>query len=170
MGCRQRVAGLRIRVAVVALVFAASTGGALAQSTVRWVDRTKTDVRTGRGSFYEIVDTLIKGDKVEVLRTEGRWVFVSTPRAKQGWVFEPALSATTVAPGDADFLKVAPDDASTSRPDVSAGAKSMYPRAYAQQKGYDYSVVTWVEQTQPNSAEFEQFVKDGGLTPAGGRE
>ena len=86
---------------------------------------------------------------------------------RSGWVFEPALSENAVAPGSADFLKPLPDDASTA---TSAGAKAIYPQAYAQQRGFDYSAVTWIEQNQPTAAEFHRFVKDGGLAPVGGRE
>jgi len=143
---------------------------AVAQTSSRWVDRTKTDIRAGRGSFYEIVDTVVKGDKVEVVKTEDRWLLVTTPRARQGWVFEAALSATTVAPGGSDFLKHVPGDASTSATAASAGAKGVYAQTYAKQKGYDYSVVTWIEQNQPTPAEFDRFVKDGNLAPAGGRQ
>jgi len=154
---------------LIVMVPALAAVTAVAQTASRWVDRTKTDIRAGRGSFYEIVDTVIKGDKVEVVKTEDRWMFVTTPRAKQGWVFEAALSAKTVAPGGSDFLKLVPGDASTSATAACAGAKGVYAQAYAQQKGYDYSVVTWIDQNQPTLAEFDRFVKDGGLAAAGGR-
>lgn len=145
------------------------TATAVAQTSSRWVDRTKTDVRAGRGSFYEIVDTVLKGEKVEVVKIEDRWLYVTTARAKQGWLFEASLSATTVSPGGSDFLKLAPGDASTSATAASAGAKGVYAQTYAQQNGYDYSVVTWIEQNQPAPGEFDRFVKDGGLVAAGGR-
>lgn len=154
---------------LIGLAVALSTATVVAQTSSRWVDRTKTDVRAGRGSFYEIVDTVIKGDKVEIVKTEERWLLVTTPRAKQGWVFEAALSANTVAPGGSDFLKLVPGDASTSATAASAGAKGVYAQSYAQQRGYDYSVVAWIEENQPTPAEFDQFVKDGGLAAAGGR-
>jgi uncharacterized protein YgiM (DUF1202 family) len=153
-----------------ALVLVAAASAALAQSTTRWVDRTKTDVRAGRGSFYEIVDTVLKGEKVEVVKTLDRWLLVTTPRAKQGWVFEASLSSAEVSPGRSEYLKVAPGDASTSATAASAGAKGVYAEAYAKQKGYDYTVVTWIEQNQPSAAEFDQFVKDGSLAVAGGSQ
>lgn len=155
-----------IALAAVALV----TATAVAQTSSRWVDRTKSDVRAGRGSFYEIVDTVLKGEKVEIVKTEDRWLLVKTPRAKQGWLFEASLSASEVPPGRSEYLRVAPGDASTSATAASAGAKGVYAQSYAQQKGYDYSVVTWVEQNQPTPNEFDRFVKDGGLVAAGGRQ
>ncbi|MGH7357145.1 MAG: SH3 domain-containing protein [Candidatus Rokuibacteriota bacterium] len=155
---------------LIGLAVALSTATVVAQTSSRWVDRTKTDVRAGRGSFYEIVDTVIKGDKVDVVKTEDRWLFVTTPRAKQGWVFEAALSASAVSPGGSDFLKLVPGDASTSATAASAGAKGVYAESYARQHGYDYSVVTWIEQNQPTPSEFDRFVADGGLAAAGGRQ
>jgi len=156
-------------VVLLGLAAALSAAIAAAQTPSRWVDRTKADIRAGRGSFYEIVDTVIKGDKVEVVKTEDRWLYVTTPRAKQGWVFEATLSEKTVAPGGSDFLKLAPGDASTSATAASAGAKGVYAQQYARQKGYDYSVVMWIEQNQPTPDEFDRFIKDGGLAAAGGR-
>src|SRR5882724_4218372 len=82
---------------------------ATAAETTRWVERTKVDVRAGRGSYYEIVDTVLKGEQVEIVETEGGWVSVRTARAKTGWVFAAALSAKPVQPGGgSDFFKVAP--------------------------------------------------------------
>src|SRR6185369_6771451 len=102
----------------------------------RWVERTKVDVRAGRGSYYEVVDTLLKGEQVEIVQTEGGWVTVRTPREKVGWVFAAALSAKPVQPGGgSDFLKLAPGDASTSRtrprraPRVSTRRTMPRPRA-----------------------------------------
>jgi len=154
---------------LIALAATLSAASVLAQTSSRWVDRTKADVRAGRGSFYEIVDTVLKGEKVEVVRSQDRWLQVTTPRDRQGWLFEAALSATAVSSRGSDFLKLVPGDASTSATAASAGAKGVYAEAYARERGYDYSVVTWVEQNQPSAADFDRFVADGGLAAAGGR-
>ena len=144
---------------------------AAAQAKTQGVERTKSDVRAGRGSFYDIVDTVLKGEKVQVVGTQDQWMQIETPRAKKGWVFEKALAAKEVAPGSSDFLKLAPGDASTSRTAASAGAKGVYAEGYAKEKGYDYGVVRWVEEHQPKtSAEIEAFIRDGGLAaPGAGR-
>lgn len=135
-----------------------------AAATTRWVDRTKVDIRAGRGSFYEIVDTVLKGEQVEIVKSEDRWVSVRTPRAKTGWVFESALVTQPVQPGTSDFLKMAPGDASTSRTAASQGAKGVYAQGYAKEKGYDYGVVEWLEAHQPNGPQIEAFLKDSGET------
>ena len=141
----------------------------LAAETTRWVERTKVDIRAGRGSFYEIVETLAKGDQVELLKTEDKWVSVRTKSAKTGWVYEAALKPTPVQPGTSDFLKSAPGDTATSRTAASQGAKGVYAQGYAAEKGYDYGIVTWVESHQPNQAQIEAFLKDPGEKTGGAR-
>lgn len=146
--------------------------GVVAVSTAaetRWVERTKVDVRAGRGSFYEIVDTVIRGDQVEILTTQDKWASVRTKSAKTGWVYEAALKATPVQPGSSDFLKAAPSDVATSRTAASQGAKGIYAQNYAKQKGYDYGIVEWVETHQPDGPQIEAFLKDPGETAGGAR-
>jgi uncharacterized protein YgiM (DUF1202 family) len=150
---------------VMLLVLAASVAGAQAS---RWVERTKADVRAGRGSYFDVVDTVLKGEQVEIVKSEARWLSVRTPRAKVGWVFETALAAQPVTGGTSDFLKLAPGDASTSATAASAGAKGLYAEDYARQKGFDYGVVSWIEETHVTAEEMERFVADGRLRGAGG--
>ncbi len=131
-------------------------------ATTRWVDRTKADVRAGKASFHEVVDTVLKGEQVQVVRTEDKWINVRTPRGKTGWLFEQALSAKAVTPGGSDFLKMVPGDASTSATSATTGAKGVYAEQYAKSKGYDYSVVLWIEGNQPTAADVAAFATTGG--------
>lgn len=142
-------------------------GVAAAQAATRWVQRTKVDVRAGKGSYFDVVDTLVKGEQVQVVRAEERWLLVRSSRQKEGWVFEAALADKPVSAGASDFLKLVPGDASTSRTAASTGAKGIYAEKYAQDKGYDFSVVTWIEQNQPAATEVEAFVREGGLRGPG---
>lgn len=137
----------------------------------RWVERTKADVRAGRGSVHAVVDTVVKGESVEVLDREQRWLSVRTPRAKTGWIFEAALSSQPVSKGISDFLRLAPGDASTSATAASAGAKGVYAQDYARSRGFDYSVVQWIEDNQGvTAADLDAFVRQGELRgPGGGR-
>ena len=139
-----------------------------AQPTYRWIDRAKVDVRAGRGSYHEIVDTALKGEQVQILGTEERWLQIQTPRAKTGWILETALSKQPVEKGSSSFLKLVPGDASTSATAASTGAKGVYAEAYAKEKGYDYSVVTWVESNQPPAGDVDPFVRAGGLRSTAG--
>jgi uncharacterized protein YgiM (DUF1202 family) len=157
----------RTTIAIVLLV--GMVTAPLAAETTRWVERTKVDIRAGRGSYYEVVDTVAKGEQVEILKTEEKWASVRTSRAKTGWVYEAALKATPVQPGTSDFLKAAPGDISTSRTAASQGAKGVYAQEYAKEKGYDYTIVQWVETHQPDGKQIDAFLKDPGEKAGGAR-
>ena len=135
---------------------------ATGQTTTKWVDRTKADVRAGKASYYDVVETVLKGQQVTVLKTEEVWLNVRTPSGKNGWLVGNALSAKAVEPGGSDFLKSVPGgDASTSATAASMGAKGLYAQEYARSKGYDYTIVQWVEQNQPILRDIELFEKSG---------
>ena len=147
---------------VALLVILLGAAATLSAAETRWVERTKVDIRAGRGSYHEIVDTVLKGEQVEILKVEEGWASVRTPRAKTGWVFQAALVNKPVQPGDSNFLKALGGDSSTSRTAASQGAKGIYAQEYAKSKGYDYSVVEWTESHQPTSAQIDAFLKDPG--------
>jgi SH3 domain-containing protein len=154
---------MRGRVVIAASLTLVAAAVASGQGTSnKWVDRTKADVRAGRASYHDVVDTVLKGEQVAVLKTEEGWLNVRTPRNKNGWVFEKALSAKAVEPGGSEFLKNTPGgDASTSATAASAGAKGLYAEQYARSKGYDFSVVQWIEQHQPHGPDVEAFARSG---------
>ena len=153
---------MKARIVIVTAVALGVAAVAIAQTGTKWVDRTKADVRAGKASFYDVVDTVLKGEQVQVLKTEEKWLSVKTPRGKSGWLFEQALSANAVAPGgDSKFLKGAGADASTSATAASTGAKGIYAQDYAKKKGYDYGVVTWIESNQPTAPDIEAFALAG---------
>jgi uncharacterized protein YgiM (DUF1202 family) len=147
---------------VALLVVLLGTAATLSAAEMRWVERTKVDIRAGRGSYHEIVDTVLKGEQVEVLKVEEGWVSVRTPRAKTGWVFQAALASKPVQPGESNLLKALGGDASTSRTAASQGAKGIYAQEYAKSKGYDYSFVEWTEGHQPTPAQIDAFLKEPG--------
>jgi len=153
---------MKARMLIVAGLSLVEVAAATAQSSTKWVDRTKADVRAGKASFHDIVDTVLKGEQVQVMKAEDRWLSVRTPRGRTGWLFEQALSANAVTPGgESKFLKGAGGDASTSATAASTGAKGIYAQEYAKKKGYDYSVVTWIESNQPGAPDIEAFAKAG---------
>ena len=147
---------------VALLVVLLGTATTLSAAETRWVERTKVDVRAGRGSYHEVVDTVLKGEQVEVLKVEEGWASIRTPRAKTGWVFQAALANKQVQPGDSNFLKAIGGDSSTSRTAASQGAKGIYAQEYAKSKGYDYAFVEWTETNQPTGQQIEAFLKDPG--------
>jgi hypothetical protein len=145
------------------IVILLGAGLAVGQTATRWVERTKVDVRAGRGSFYDIVDTVVRGEAVQVLTSEARWQQVQTPRGKRGWVCEAALSASPAPAGGSELLRLAPGDASTSSTAASAGAKGVYAESFARQRGYDDGVVRFIESSPPAAHAVEAFVREGGL-------
>lgn len=147
---------------VALLIALLGTAAVLSAAETRWVERTKVDIRAGRGSYFEVVDTVLKGEQVEVLKVEEGWASVRTPRAKTGWVFQAALASKPVQPGDSNFLKLMGGDASTSRTAASQGAKGIYAQEYAKSKGYDYAFVEWTEGHQPTGQQIDAFLKDRG--------
>ena len=153
---------MRGRLVIAAAFILIAAAVAIGQTTTRWVDRTKADVRAGKASFYDVVDTVLKGQQVTILKTEEKWLNVRTPSGKNGWLFEQALSAKAVEPGGSEFLKNVPGgDASTSATAASMGAKGLYAQEYARSKGYDYTIVQWIEQNQPVVRDIEAFEKSG---------
>lgn len=152
----------------ISLLVGAVTATTAAEST-RWVERTKVDIRAGKGSYYDIVDTVLKGEQVEILKTEDKWASVKTARAKTGWIYEAALKPMPVQPGTSEFLKSAPGDVSTSRTAASQGAKGAFAQQYARDKGYDYGIVEWVETHQPNGPQIDAFLNDPGDKSGGAR-
>ena len=161
---------MRRQAAIAGVIMVVAAGLAGAQADTRWVDRAKADVRAGRGSYYEVVDTVLKGEQVQILTSVERWLQIQTPRAKTGWILETALNKQPVEQATFDFLKLVPGDASTSAVAASTGAKGVYAQAYAREKGYDYGVVLWVESNQPPAGDIDAFVRDGGLRSGGGAQ
>jgi uncharacterized protein YgiM (DUF1202 family) len=147
---------------VALLLVLLGTATVLSAAEMRWVERTKVDIRAGRGSYFEVVDTVLKGEQVEVLKVEEGWASVRTPRAKTGWVFQAALASKPVQAGESNLLKALGGDASTSRTAASQGAKGIYAQEYAKSKGYDYAFVEWTETHQPTSPQIDAFLKDPG--------
>ena len=147
---------------VVLLIMLLGTAAVLSAAETRWVERTKVDVRAGRGSYHEIVDTVMKGEQVEVLKVEDGWASVRTPRAKTGWVFQAALASKPVQAGESDLLKALGGTRPRRRTAASQGAKGIYAQEYAKSKGYDYAFVEWTESHQPTSQQIDAFLKDPG--------
>jgi len=153
---------MKRRLVVAGALTLAVVSVAIAQSSTRWVDRTKADVRAGKASFYDVVDTVLKGEQVTINKADDKWLNIRTPRGKDGWIFEQALSASAVKAGEgSNFLKNVGGDSSTSATAASTGAKGIYAEEYAKSKGYDYGVVRWIERNQPSQGDLEAFSQAG---------
>jgi uncharacterized protein YgiM (DUF1202 family) len=73
---------------LLALVFLFSTGAAASQSTPEtYVTTTNVNVRKGPGTSYEVVTTVPKGVKVNVVGREGAWLKVESKHGnKPGYI------------------------------------------------------------------------------------
>jgi uncharacterized protein YraI len=80
-----------------AIAFALLVSGAstvLAESV--WVQSDGVNILGGKGSIYPTVATVKKGQELQVLGRDGKWVNVQIANGPTGWVFESNLSAKKV--------------------------------------------------------------------------
>ena len=77
-----------ITTALAGFTLAASAAGAYAASAVA---TGTVNVRTGPGTGYGVVDSLYRGERVEVNRCRGSWCFVER-RGPDGWVSSSFLA------------------------------------------------------------------------------
>jgi len=135
------------------IVAALATG----QTSSKW-GTARSHVRAGKASYHEVVDTCSRrtGSSPE---TEEKWLNVR-PARPQRWLLEGALSAKARARGLGFLEERSGGDASTRRRGID-GRKGVYREEYARSKGYDYSVVGWIEQNQPTAREIDAFTQSG---------
>ncbi|MFQ5906960.1 MAG: SH3 domain-containing protein [bacterium] len=69
---------------LLALLVSAST--ALAAEMFR-VTASRANVRSGAGTQYDIVTSVSRGEKYEVLAQKGKWVKIMLPSGADGWVY-----------------------------------------------------------------------------------
>lgn len=72
-----------------ALTLATSAAGAFAASAVA---NSTVNVRSGPGTSYNVVDSLRRGDRVDVSNCRGSWCYVEN-RGTNGWVASSYLSS-----------------------------------------------------------------------------
>ena len=51
-------------------------------------------VRSGKGNEYRVIDVIINGSRVELLKEDGNWAKVRTSNKKKGWMPKRYLSAS----------------------------------------------------------------------------
>jgi hypothetical protein len=146
-------------------VLALSAAGVAVAETI-WVSAGQVDVRDGKTALNERVDTVKKGDQLEVLAREGRFVKVKTPSGKEGYVFVNATSNQRVG-GEAFAALRGPVDAGEAQ---SGGAiKGLNPEAnaYAAEKGIDRKGFDDLIDMRKNlkPAELQAFMDEGKVGP-----
>ncbi len=89
MKCKLKLAS----VAVAALL----AGAGVASAEEVFVKQTSIVIRAGKGAAYDEVGKAVKGDKLQIIAREGKWLKVKT-NSGEGYVFETAVAETK--PGD----------------------------------------------------------------------
>lgn len=83
-------------VTIIALLLAGAPQDALAQ-TLYVKDELRIMLRTGAGNDFRILDSLVTGNAVELLETQGDWARVRTRAGDEGWVPTQYLQDEPVA-------------------------------------------------------------------------
>jgi uncharacterized protein YgiM (DUF1202 family) len=145
--------------AVVAAVLGISAANA-ARAEEIWVKNETVIVRAGKGSIYDVVAEVKKGDKMTVVSHDGKWILV-TVNGKQGYIPQSLIAANEVK---ADFK---PFTANTGTVTEGAADRPLEPNAvkYATGKGLSPVAMHWLEKfrdsLQTHPKDWETFMQQG---------
>src|SRR5687768_3633554 len=158
--------GRRLATAAFALAIAGGTAVALAEEV--WVKRPELDVRHAPSAAGNVVATVKKGQRLEVIGREGAWVKVKVGDV-EGYVSQNSLSEKKVGGGGGINLSAVAGGPDTSGATASAGAKGLDDMAekYAAAKGMDPKRVDeMIARTKSITAdELAAFTREGQVGP-----
>ena len=109
--------------AIAAVAVTITATAAFAESV--WVKSESVEVRSGKGAVYPTVGTASKGQELQVVSRDGKWVQVQAG-GTQGWVYETALSADKVN-GGGGFFGIQAGQA--AQMNTAAAARGLRPEA-----------------------------------------
>jgi uncharacterized protein YraI len=149
---------MRARVFVLAFVFlCAVLAASHASAKVVTVKSYKVPVRSGPGWYYNVVHEAMKGDKLEILATAGKWYKVKLPDGKVGYasVRSVGRSVTGRKPGKRT---------TSSRPMMVAAIRGVadmgvFPRKYAEKHGLDPEALGRLMEQPFSPEEYKYFKK-----------
>jgi hypothetical protein len=154
------------RVATAAFALAIAGGVTIAVAEDVWVKRPELDLRAAPSAAGNVVATVKKGQKLEVLGREGAWVKVKAGDV-EGYVSQNSLSDKKVSGGGG--LSTFAGGPDTSGATASAGAKGLDDMAekYAAAKGMDPKRVDeMIARTKSITAdELAAFTREGQVGP-----
>lgn len=123
-------------------------------------------VRSTPSFFGEIVDKVVYGESVELVKEQGPWRMVNTPRKPGGWIHQSAVSESKV-----ELVPGSNVDAGASGKEIALAGKGFnadVENAYkAGHKQVSFAWVDNMEKFTVKNADIEQFIKQGGLRGAG---
>ncbi|MDO9268192.1 MAG: hypothetical protein Q7T96_03665 [Methylobacter sp.] len=122
-------------------------------------------IRSTPSFLGEIVDKVVYGESVELVKEQGPWRMVNAPR-KPGWIHQSAVSESKVelTPGNDVSEGASGKEIALAGKGFNADVENAY-KAEHQQMSF-----VWVDNMEKftvNNAAIEQFIKQGGLRGAG---
>ncbi|MDP2099604.1 MAG: SH3 domain-containing protein [Methylobacter sp.] len=122
-------------------------------------------IRSTPSFFGEIVDKVIYGEAVELVKEQGAWRMVNTPR-KPGWIHQSAVSASKVelVPGSQVSAGASGKEIALAGKGFNADVENAYK---AKNQQINFAWVDKMEKYTVDTAELQQFIQQGGLRGAG---
>ena len=118
----------------------------------------------------KIIGAVAYGDVVTVIRQQDPWFFVSTKTGQSsGWIHSSALTEKEIVlrAGDANVQKTA------SQREIALAGKGFNPEVEKEFKtrnpNLNYELIDHMERIVVSDEEIRQFMKDGKLSPEGGK-
>ncbi len=122
-------------------------------------------VRSTPSFLGEIIDKVVYGESVELVKEQGPWRMVNTKR-KPGWVHQSAVSESKV-----ELVSGGDVNEGASGKEIALAGKGFNPdveNAYkAEHQQISFVWVDNMEKFTVSNADVEQFIKQGGLRGAG---
>jgi len=123
-------------------------------------------IRNTPSFMGEIVDKVVYGESVELVKEQGPWRMVNTPRKPGGWIHQSAVSESTVelVPGDNVNAGASGKEIALAGKGFNADVENAYKAGHQQMS---FAWVDNMEKLTVKNADIEQFIKQGGLREAG---
>lgn len=126
-------------------------------------------LRSDPSFLGKIIGAVTYGDSVTVLRRQDPWLFVSVKTGLTGWIHNSALTEKEIAlrAGDANVQKTA------SQREIALAGKGFTPEVEKEYQrrnpNLDFEWVDRMEKMVVSDDEIRQFMKEGKLSPEGGK-
>lgn len=136
-----------------------------AQATSLSIQVEEGQVRSTPSFLGEIVDKVVYGESVELVKEQGPWRMVNTKR-KPGWIHQSAVSESKV-----ELVPGGNVNEGASGKEIALAGKGFNPEVESAYKaGHQQISFAWVDNMEKftvKNADIEQFMKQGGLRGAG---
>lgn len=122
-------------------------------------------IRSTPSFLGEIIDKVVYGESVELVKEQGAWRMVNSKR-KPGWIHQSALSESKIelAPGGNVSEGASGKEIALAGKGFNADVENAYKAGHQQ---ISFAWVDAMEKFTVNNADIEQFIKQGGLRGAG---